>query len=131
MGAGRGGRGPQKTEEERKAERERRQEEQKRRQEAGPQRIGRKKKKKGVEQSTKLPTITPMSKCRLRLLRQERVKDYLLMEEEFIKNQELLKPQDEKKEKERLKVDEIRGTPLTVGNLEEIIDDEHAIVAPH
>jgi len=59
------------------------------------------------------------------------VKDYLLMEEEFIKNQELLKPQDEKKEKERIKVDEIRGTPLTVGNLEEIIDDDHAIVAPH
>jgi len=53
------------------------------------------------------------------------------MEEEFIKNQELLKPQDEKKEKERLKVDELRGTPMDVGNMEEIIDDEHAIVAPH
>merc|ERR1711971_245026 len=131
MGAGRGGRGPPKTEEERQRERERRQEEQKRRQEAGPQRIGRKKKKKGVEQSTKLPAITPMSKCRLRLLRQERVKDYLLMEQEFIQNHELLKPQDEKEEKERLKVDELRGTPLTVGNLEEIIDDDHGIVAPH
>merc|ERR1711971_406370 len=131
MGAGRGGRGPPKTEEERQRERERRQEEQKRRQEAGPQRIGRKKKKKGVEQSTKLPTITPLSKCRLRFLRQERVKDYLIMEEEFIKNQELLKPQDEKEEKERIKVDEIRGRPLTVGNLEEISDDDHAIVAPH
>lgn len=72
-----------------------------------------------------------MSKCRLRLLRQERVKDYLLMEQEFIQNQERLKPQDEKKEKERVKVDELRGTPIDVANLEEIIDDEHAIVAPH
>ena len=27
-------------------------------------------------------------------------------------------------------VDKIRGTPLTVANLEEIIDDEHVIVAP-
>ena len=72
-----------------------------------------------------------MSKCRLRLLRQERVKDYLLLEEEFIKNQELLKPQEESKQKERQKVDEIRGTPMTVGTLEEIIDDEHAIVTPH
>ncbi len=27
-------------------------------------------------------------------------------------------------------VDEIRGMPLQVANLEEIIDDEHAIVAP-
>ena len=65
------------------------------------------------------------------MLRLERVKDYLLMEEEFIRNQERLKPQDEKKEKERMKVDELRGTPMQVGNLEEIIDDEHAIVAPH
>jgi len=119
------------SEEEKKKARERRQEEQKRRQEAAPARIGRKKKKRGVEASTKLPQINPVSKCRLRLLRQERIKDYLLMEEEFIKNQERLKPQEENKEKERLKVDELRGTPLNVGNLEEIIDDEHAIVTPH
>jgi len=52
------------------------------------------------------------------------------MEEEFIKNQELLKPQEESKQKERLKVDEMRGTPMVVGTLEEIIDDEHAIVSP-
>lgn len=81
------------TEEEKKKARERRAEEQKRRQEAGPTRIGKKKIKKGNESAhTKLPTIMPNSKCRLRLLKQERVKDYLLMEEEFIKNQELLKP---------------------------------------
>lgn len=52
----------------------------KRRQEAGPQRIGKKKKNRGITSSTKLPQITPTSKCRLRLLRQNRVKDYLLME---------------------------------------------------
>ena len=136
QGMGGGGRGNPfggggMSEEEKKKARERRQEEQKRRQEAAPARIGRKKKKRGVEASTKLPQINPVSKCRLRLLRQERIKDYLLMEEEFIKNQERLKPQEENKEKERLKVDELRGTPLNVGNLEEIIDDEHAIVTPH
>lgn len=75
--------------------------------------------------------VNPVSKCRLKLLRTERVKDYLIMEEEFIKNQERLKPQEENKEKERLKVDEMRGTPINVGTLEEIIDDEHAIVSPH
>jgi len=85
FGRGRGGRGGP-TDEEREAERKRKMEEQKRRQDAGPTRVGRKKKRKGVEQSTKLPNIVPTSKCRLRLLRQERVKDYLLMEEEFIKN---------------------------------------------
>lgn len=30
-----------------------------------------------------------------------------------------------------MKVDQLRGSPLTVGNLEEIIDDSHAIVSPH
>ena len=28
-----------------------------------------------------------------------------------------------------LKVDDLRGTPMSVGNLEEIIDDNHAIVS--
>ena len=51
------------------------------------------------------------------------------MEEEFIKNQERLKPQEEKHEEERSKVDELRGTPMAVGSLEEIIDDNHAIVS--
>lgn len=30
---------------------------------------------------------------------------------------------------DRAKVDELRGTPMTVGTLEEIIDDNHAIVS--
>ena len=51
--------GPPMSEEEKKKARERRQEEQKRRQEAAPARIGRKKKRKGVEASSKLP----QSKC--------------------------------------------------------------------
>merc|ERR1712025_363762 len=55
--------------------------------------------------------------------------DYLLMEEEFIRNQERLKPQEEKNEEERSKVDDLIGTPMSVGNLEEIIDDNHAIVS--
>lgn len=101
------------------------------RRESAPVKIGRKKKRKGVYDAVRLPKITPNSKCRLRLLRQLRVKDYLLMEEEFIKNQERLKPQDEKKEEERTVVDAIRGTPMLVGSLEEIIDENHAIVSPH
>ena len=35
---------------------------------------------------TQLPKIYPNKKCRLRLLRENRVKDYLLMEDEFINN---------------------------------------------
>merc|ERR1712170_45715 len=73
--------------------------------------------------------VTPHTRCRLKLLKMERIKDYLLMEEEFIRNQERLKPQEEKQEEERSKVDDLRGTPMSVGNLEEIIDDNHAIVS--
>jgi len=95
-----------------------------------PTRVGKKRKRvKGPDAANKLPAVTPHTKCRLRLLKQERIKDYLLMEEEFIRNQERLKPQEEKNEEERSKVDDLRGTPMSVGNLEEIIDDNHAIVS--
>jgi len=95
-----------------------------------PTTLGKKKNKhKGSDIVNKLPTITPHTQCKLKLLKQNRVKDYLLLEEEFIRNQDRLKPQDEKDEEERVKVDELRGRPMAVGNLEEIIDDNHAIVS--
>jgi 26S proteasome regulatory subunit T2 len=45
----------------------------------------------------------PHTRCRLRLLKLERIKDYLVMEQEFIQNQERLKPQEEK--------NQVRGLP--------------------
>eukprot|EP01126_Amoeba_proteus_P017717 TRINITY_DN1867_c0_g1_i2.p1 TRINITY_DN1867_c0_g1~~TRINITY_DN1867_c0_g1_i2.p1 ORF type:complete len:437 (+),score=125.86 TRINITY_DN1867_c0_g1_i2:69-1379(+) len=93
-----------------------------------PSRIGRRA-KKGPDRANKLPTVTPHSRCKLKLLKLERIKDFLLMEEEFITNQERLKPREEKTQEERSKVDDIRGTPMGVGNLEEIIDDNHAIIS--
>lgn len=51
------------------------------------------------------------------------------MEEEFVQNQERLKPQTEKSQEERVKVDELRGSPMNIGKLEEIIDDDHAIIS--
>lgn len=92
-------------------------------------RVGKKKRNRGPSASTKLPVATPSQKCKLRMLKMERIKDYLLMEDEYIKNQEALKPKKEKDEEERTKVDEIRGSPMSVGTLEEIIDDSHAIVS--
>jgi len=50
-------------------------------------------------------------------------------EEEYIKNQERMKPQDEKNEEERSQVETLRGSPMAVGSLEEIIDENHAIVS--
>jgi hypothetical protein len=51
------------------------------------------------------------------------------MEEEFVAGQERLKPQEDKNEEDRSKVDDLRGSPMSVGNLEEIIDENHAIVS--
>ena len=86
-----------------------------------PTRVGKKKKKKsGPPQSARLPTIAPATKCKLRLLKLERVKDYLLMEEEFVLRQEQVRPQEESAQQERSKVDDIRGTPMGVASLEEV-----------
>ena len=65
----------------------------------------------------------------------ERIKDYLLMEEEFIQNQERLKPRKEKNEMciygccDVTMVINNRRSPMAVGTLEEIIDENHAIVS--
>merc|ERR1711975_214485 len=105
-------------------------EKKKKRHEAAPlTRVGKKKKKKGPSVTAKTPQIFPTQKCRLRLLKLERVKDYLLMEEEFVKNQERLKPTEDSAKEELNKVDELRGTPMGVSTLEEMIDDTHAIVS--
>ncbi|KAF8507666.1 P-loop containing nucleoside triphosphate hydrolase protein [Gautieria morchelliformis] len=96
-----------------------------------PTRVG-KKKKRGPDASSKLPPVFPTTRCRLKLLKMERIKDYLLMEEEFIQNQERLKPEatkEAKDEEEITKVEDIRGSPMAVGTLEEIIDDDHAIIS--
>jgi len=92
-------------------------------------RVGKKKKPKGKTGVAKTPAVYPTQKCRLRLLKLERVKDYLLMEEEFVKNQERLKPTEDSAKEELNKVDELRGTPMAVSTLEEMIDDSHAIVS--
>ena len=42
--------------------------------------------------------VTPHTRCRLKLLKMERIKDFLIMEEELIQNQERLKPQEQKNE---------------------------------
>lgn len=92
---------------------------------------GRRKPRKGPDVASKLPAVTPHARCRLKLLKMERISDWLLMEDEFLKNinATLNLKQEEKDDDEQSKVDDLRGTPMSVGNLEEIIDDNHAIVS--
>lgn len=76
----------------------------------------------------------------------QRIHDHLLLEEEYVENQERLRKAKAVKEggapianqdpeaadrnaDERGRVDVLRGSPMGVGTLEEMIDDDHAIVS--
>lgn len=89
--------------------------------------------KKSGGSDMRLPKITPHARCKLKLLRTERVKDFLALEKEFIASMEAARPTGEQREAraaaERRKVDALRGTPLQVGTLEELVDENHAIVS--
>jgi 26S proteasome regulatory subunit T2 len=60
-----------------------------------PTRVG-KKKRKGPSTLQRLPVVYPTTRCRLKLLKLQRIQDYLLLEEEFVQNQEQLKPQEDR-----------------------------------
>ncbi|KAJ6141108.1 hypothetical protein N7497_012001 [Penicillium chrysogenum] len=110
-------------------------------------RLGKKKRKAaGPSTASKLPDIYPTSRCKLRYLRMQRVHDHLLLEEEYVENMERMRKakaratQDpakgggdldvmDRNADERSRVDDMRGSPMGVGNLEELIDDDHAIVS--
>lgn len=107
-------------------------------------RVGRKKRKQaGTSAAAKLPAVYPTSRCKLRLLRMQRTHDHLILEEEYVENQERLRKAKAAKEgavaapegsedrlaDERGRVDDMRGSPMGVGTLEEMIDDDHAIVS--
>ncbi|ESZ92312.1 proteasome regulatory particle subunit Rpt2 [Sclerotinia borealis F-4128] len=112
-------------------------------------RIGRKKRKAaGPNAAAKLPAVYPTSRCKLRYLRMQRIHDHLLLEEEYVENQERLRKTKSAKEgtgapataggdsdagdrnaDEKGRVDDMRGSPMGVGTLEEMIDDDHAIVS--
>ena len=81
--------------------------------------MGKKKKNKGVEAAAKLPNVTPITKCRLRQLKLERIKDYLLMEEEFIEHfQKKENIKNDEDNEEFKKIEQLRGLPMNVGTLE-------------
>lgn len=59
-----------------------------------------------------------------------------MLEDVFVSNQERLRNRkgdkgglEARQEEERGRVDDMRGSPMGVGSLEEMIDDDHAIVS--
>lgn len=65
-------------------------------------------------------------KCRLRLLKQQKVKAFLSLEENLLG---LVESNPHEKDGSRAILEQLRGHPLAVGTLEEFIDDDHAIVS--
>ena len=95
------------------------------------------KKKKGLDTKERLPKVFPSRTCKLKMLRLQRIQDYLLVEEEYLnalqrqidrselQNEDLLSHFDS----EIKRMEEIRGTPLEVASLQEMIDDNHGIIS--
>jgi len=79
--------------------------------------------------NNKLPQINPKAQCNLKKLRLERLKDILSIERDFIQNQEIIKPNEQQEKDNKEKVESIRGMPLQVSRLQEMINDNHAIIA--
>jgi len=96
-----------------------------------PARVG-KKRRKGASAARKLPNVHPSTICKLRELRLERINDWLILEHEFVTNQEIQRPSEDRNKEERDKLDKLMGTPIMLGTMEEIVDEGHCIVStPH
>ncbi|KAI6177937.1 putative 26S proteasome regulatory chain 4 [Aphelenchoides fujianensis] len=96
-----------------------------------PQKVARKPDKggRGQDALNKLPTVFPKRQCLLRLLKLNRVHDYLLIEQQFIQHQNACKPLDSKRRAERKLIHTLRGTPTTLARIHELFNDEqHAVV---
>lgn len=83
--------------------------------------------------ASKLPTVTPTARCKLRLLKQLRIKDYLLLEEEVValyqaraKRKELEEGNKkagttgDRETDDETMLAQLKGSPLGVGQLEEV-----------
>ncbi len=94
--------------------------------------IGKRRRKRefGPDFAERLPQVTPHAQCRLRLLKLNRIKDHLLLEEEFILNRERLAPDVAKRaaEKEKEEIAMVQGSCMRLCRLGEMMDDNHAIV---
>ncbi|CAJ0571748.1 unnamed protein product, partial [Mesorhabditis spiculigera] len=94
-----------------------------------PQKVANKVRVKGLEHTNKLPTVLPKRQCKLRYLRQWRVHDWVMLEQEYIKRKNLKRPLETTKREERKKVSDLRGAPTALARIHEMFRDEtHAVV---
>ena len=75
-----------------------------------------------------LDKVTPKSKCLLRLLKLERIEDYLLMEQELLNSLQESGDLHRNQEKDEEKLQTLRGSPMFVAKLKEFVDETHVII---
>ncbi|CAB3398245.1 unnamed protein product [Caenorhabditis bovis] len=84
---------------------------------------------KTLENANKLPTVAPRRQCLVRLLKMNRIHDYLQLEKEFINRQNTLRPIAVQKRNEQKIVQQLRGSPVSLARIHELFEDEkHAVV---
>lgn len=88
--------------------------------------LRRKKRVRDSKTTSKLPLINPSMKCKLKLLKLQKVKAFLSLEENLLG---LVESNPHEKDGSKMILEQLRGHPLATGTLEEFIDDEHAIVS--
>lgn len=88
--------------------------------------LKRKKRVKNSKLQSKLPAVTPLIKCKLKLLKLEKIKAFLSLEESLLG---LVENNPLEDDEPKMLLNQIRGHPLAIGTLEEFIDDDHAIVS--
>eukprot|EP00792_Barthelona_sp_PAP020_P006533 TRINITY_DN3023_c0_g3_i2.p1 TRINITY_DN3023_c0_g3~~TRINITY_DN3023_c0_g3_i2.p1 ORF type:complete len:466 (+),score=154.77 TRINITY_DN3023_c0_g3_i2:33-1430(+) len=96
-------------------------------QEDKKRRLMARKKRKLATNVAKLPDLTPSHQCYLKKLKLERVHDFLQIEHKFVEDAISTGKANIDKTFETL--NEIRGTPMEIGELDELISDDHAIVS--
>ncbi|WUR03188.1 proteasome subunit RPT2 (RPT2) [Vairimorpha necatrix] len=88
--------------------------------------IKRRRRVKENKNASKPPIVYPLVKCKLRDLKLQKQLAYLSLEDNLLNLAEV-KPSEFGSQK--MLVDQIRGNPLSIGTLEEFVDDNHAIVS--
>lgn len=90
--------------------------------------LKRKKRVKESKNKTNLPVFAPALRCKLRNLKLMKVKAYMCIEDDLL-NLCDTSAETENKMNDKFVVDQIRGSPLAVGTLEEFVDENHCIVS--
>lgn len=90
--------------------------------------LRRKKKVKDLKNKTNLPNFAPQLKCKLRMLKLQKIKAFMSIEDDLLTLCDAC-IENETRNLNKAKMDSFRGSPLAVGTLEEFISESTVIVS--